>query len=235
MTPPLFPSSEKPALIVTDQLTKIYAPGKDISTVAVAGINLSISSGEFLAIAGPSGSGKSTLLNLLGALDAPTSGTITFDGNNITQTDIRRLATFRLRQIGFVFQAYNLINTLTALENVEYIMLLQGINPQVRRQRAYDILKRVGLEQYLQRFPAEMSGGQQQRVAVARAIAAEPKVVMADEPTANLDSKTAESLIRLMQELNTEKSITFIFSTHDKMIIDQAKRVITLKDGKIVS
>lgn len=222
------------AVIETIDLKKIYTSGRHISTDALRGVSIKIETGEFLAIAGPSGSGKSTLLNLIGALDTPTSGRILHDGRDITDTDIRRLATFRLHNIGFVFQAYNLINTLTALENVEYIMLLQGVPARDRFRRANEMLTRVGLSDYLHRFPNEMSGGQQQRVAVARAIAAQPRVVMADEPTANLDSKTAASLIDLMQRLNVEHGITFIFSTHDRMIMDKAKRVITLKDGMVI-
>lgn len=220
-------------LIETIDLKKNYTWGKDITTAALAGVSLSVERGEFLAIAGPSGSGKSTLLNLLGALDSPTSGTIIYDGHDLTAIDIRRLATFRLHNIGFVFQAYNLINTLTAVENVEYVMLLQGREPHTRRAQALSVLERVGLKDYAHRFPTEMSGGQQQRVAVARALAAAPVVIMADEPTANLDSATAAALIKLMQELNREEGITFIFSTHDRMIMDQAKRIITLRDGKI--
>lgn len=222
-------------LIQTINLKKIYKIGKDIFTQALDDINITIEPKDFTVIAGPSGSGKSSLLHLLGALDSPNEGAILYEGHDITKIPVQRLAEFRLQIIGFVFQAYNLITTLTALENVEYIMLLQGIPPDQRRERAVNILKRVGLESYIHRFPNEMSGGQQQRVAVARAIVAEPKVVFADEPTANLDSKTAENLIDLMRELNEEKSITFVFSTHDKMIMDKAKRIITLKDGKVIS
>lgn len=204
-------------------------------TEALRGVNLTIEKGDFIAIAGPSGSGKSTLLNLIGALDTPTKGTIFYENTDITKIPISRLALFRLKEIGFVFQAYNLINTLTAIENVEYVMLLQGISNHTRRRKSIEILKRVGLESYIHRYPTEMSGGQQQRVAVARAIVSEPKIVMADEPTANLDSKTAESLLDLMKKLNEEKGITFVFSTHDQMIMSKAGKLIILKDGKIVS
>ncbi|KHE90607.1 MAG: ABC transporter ATP-binding component [Candidatus Scalindua brodae] len=204
-------------------------------TEALGGVNLSIEKGDFTAIAGPSGSGKSTLLNLIGALDSPTRGSIFYENIDITKIPLNKLALFRLEEIGYVFQAYNLINTLTAIENVEYVMLLQGISNQIRRKKSIEILKRVGLEPYIHRFPNEMSGGQQQRVAVARAIVAEPKVVMADEPTANLDSKTAENLLDLMKELNEEKGITFVFSTHDQMIMSKARKLILLKDGKIAT
>ncbi|MDP1853754.1 MAG: ABC transporter ATP-binding protein [Candidatus Omnitrophota bacterium] len=222
-------------LIKTINLTKTYTIDGDIQTPALRGVDIVIDKGEFVAIAGPSGSGKTSLLNLLGALDTPTSGSIFYEDIDITKIALNALSGFRLTQIGFVFQAYNLINTLTALENVEYIMLLKGVSADIRRKKAVDILARVGLGDYINRFPRHMSGGQQQRVAVARSIAAEPKVVLADEPTANLDSKTAESLIELMKELNAEKGITFIFSTHDKMVMDKAKRLINLHDGKVVS
>ncbi len=220
-------------LIKTINLKKTYITGKDITTDALKGITLEIDTKEFLAIAGPSGSGKTSLLNILSALDMPTSGKVLFENKDITEKDINQLADFRLNKIGFVFQSYNLINTLTAFENVEYIMLLQGRPTAERKDKAEAILKRVGLGNYLNRFPNEMSGGQQQRVAVARAIAAEPKVIIADEPTANLDSKTAGLLMDLMLELNEEKGITFIFSTHDPMIMKKAKRIIKLKDGLI--
>jgi putative ABC transport system ATP-binding protein len=236
------------SLIKTSNLSKTYTIGKNIEAVALGGVNLTIERGDFVAIAGPSGSGKSSLLNLLGALDTPTSGSIFYENTktttsgstfyentDITKIPISQLALFRLKEIGFVFQAYNLINTLTAIENVEYIMLLQGIPRHKRRKRSIEILKRVGLESYIHRYPAEMSGGQQQRVAVSRAIVAQPNVVMADEPTANLDSKTAESLLDLMKELNEEKGITFVFSTHDQMIMSKARKLILLKDGKIDS
>ncbi len=223
------------SLIKTNNLFKTYTIGKNIEAEALGGVNLTIEKGDFVAIAGPSGSGKSSLLNLLGALDTPTYGSIFYENTDITKIPISKLALFRLKKIGFVFQAYNLINTLTAIENVEYIMLLQGVARQKRRKKSIEILKRVGLESFIHRYPAEMSGGQQQRVAVSRAIVAQPNVVMADEPTANLDSKTAESLLDLMRELNEEKGITFIFSTHDQMIMSKARKLIHLKDGKIVS
>ena len=218
-----------------DNLSKTYITGKNIATPALSDITLKVDPQEFLAIAGTSGSGKTTLLNLIGSLDQPTSGTIHYGDTEVTGMSKNQLAEFRKQHIGFVFQAYNLINTLTAVENVEYILLLQGVDPAERRQRAADLLKRVGLEQHLDHFPNQMSGGQQQRVAVARAIVSEPAVILADEPTANLDSKTAEQLLDLMIELNREKGTTFIFSTHDPMVIGKVARVVNLKDGRIVS
>lgn len=223
------------SLIETHNLRKTYTLGKSVKTEALRGVNLHIEKGEFLAIAGPSGSGKSSLLNLIGALDTPSEGSILLDGQDLSKLKSRQLAELRLNKIGFVFQAYNLINTLTALENVEYIMLLQGVNRIDRRRRAVEVLARVGLGDYTNRFPNEMSGGQQQRVAVARSLAAEPRMILADEPTANLDSRTAQSLLDLMAELNGEKGITFIFSTHDQMIMDRAKRLVMLKDGAIIT
>ncbi len=213
---------------------KTYSLGKNIKIDALQGINLNVQKRDFLALAGPSGSGKSSLLHLIGGLDAATSGSIIYEGEDISHMNEKRLSHFRLYKIGFIFQAYNLIPTLTALENVEYIMLLQGIPFYERRKKSEEVLKRVGLADYTHRFPHEMSGGQQQRVAAARAIAAQPEIILADEPTANLDSKTAESLIDLWLELNAEKGLTFVFSTHDKAIMDKAKRLINLKDGKII-
>ena len=222
-------------LIQTVSLTKTYTINSDIETPALRGVDLTIEKGEFTAIAGPSGSGKTSLLNLIGALDKPSSGSIFYEGKDITQIAISQLALFRLKEIGFVFQAYNLINTLTAFENVEYVMLLQKVPVSIRRKKTSEILNRVGLGEYINRFPNQMSGGQQQRVAVARSIVAEPKVILADEPTANLDSKTAESLLDLMRQLNQEKGVTFIFSTHDKMVMDKSRRLVMLHDGKVIN
>jgi putative ABC transport system ATP-binding protein len=221
-------------LLEVKNITKTYTLGKNIQVPALKGVSLNIQEKEFVAIAGPSGSGKSTLLHILGALDTPDEGSVFLDGEDITQQNAETLSSLRLKKIGFVFQAYNLINTLTAMENVEYIMLLQGISKQQRRERSEKILNEVGLKDFSKRFPHEMSGGQQQRVAVARAIASSPKIILADEPTANLDSKTAESLLELMLNLNATKGTTFIFSTHDSMIMKKARRLITLKDGEII-
>ncbi len=215
-------------------LRKTYVVGKNLTIEALQDVSFAVDKKDFMAIAGPSGSGKSSLLHLLGGLDAPSSGSIIYQDEDIAQMSPDKLSRFRLYKIGFIFQAYNLIPTLTALENVEYIMLLQGIPAFERRDRSEAILKRVGLSSHIHRFPQEMSGGQQQRVAAARAIVAQPEIILADEPTANLDSKTAEALIQLLLELNEEKGLTFIFSTHDKTIMDKAKRLINLKDGKIV-
>jgi putative ABC transport system ATP-binding protein len=221
-------------LVKTEKLIKIYNEGK-VPTPALRGIDLIIESGEFLAIAGPSGSGKTTLLNLIGGLDTPTKGKVYIDGKDITVLKQSELSEMRLKNIGFVFQAYNLIPVLTALENVEYVMLLQGRPEKERKEKSIAILEEVGLKDYIHRRPMEMSGGQQQRVAVARAIVSEPKLVLADEPTANLDSETGASLLDLMQELNEKKGITFVFSSHDKMVMDRAKRLVLLRDGKIVN
>ncbi len=211
---------------------KTYQQGR-IAVQALMDINLSIEKGEFLAVAGPSGSGKTTLLNLVGGLDASDAGTIIVDGNAFDQMSQSQLAKLRLHKIGFVFQAYNLIPVLSAAENVEFVMLLQGIPSSERRERAQAILNDVGLEGKYDRRPSELSGGQQQRVAVARAIVSNPSIVLADEPTANLDSKTGTGLLDMMKKMNSEKNVTFIFSTHDKMVMDYARRLILLHDGRL--
>jgi putative ABC transport system ATP-binding protein len=200
---------------------------------ALRGVDLQVDAGEFLALVGPSGSGKTTLLNLLGGLDRPTEGRVFVEGTEITALSGGALASMRLRRIGFVFQEFNLIPVLSAFENVEYVMLLQGIVEAERRERAHAILNEVGLSGMEGRRPSELSGGQQQRVAVARAIVAEPALVLADEPTANLDSTTGASLLDMMKELNEIEGITFIFSTHDPMVMERARRVVRLKDGEI--
>lgn len=196
-------------------------------------VSLDIQKGEFLAIVGPSGSGKSTLLNIMGGLDHPTEGTIFLSGNDIKELSGNELSDFRRDHIGFIFQAFNLIPVLTAKENIEYVMLLQGLSKSEINQRIENVLKDVGLEGLEKRFPKELSGGQQQRVAVARAIVTRPDIILADEPTANLDSKTGEDLIELMHKLNDQYKITFIFSTHDPKIMKRARRLITLVDGKV--
>ena len=223
------------ALIEIKGLVKTFQDNAVEKIAALNGIDLSFERGSFDAIAGPSGSGKTTLLNLIGALDKPTSGSIFYENRDITAIALNQLAEFRLKHVGFIFQAYNLINTLTALENAEYVLLLQGMPAQARRKKAQQLLGRVGLGDYLHRRINQLSGGQQQRVAIARAMAAEPAVILADEPTANLDSVTAEKLLDLMKELNREKGTTFIFSTHDKMVMDKADKVIFIKDGRTVS
>jgi putative ABC transport system ATP-binding protein len=202
---------------------------------AVDGVTLSFNEAEFAAIVGPSGSGKTTLLNLIGGLDMPTSGDIIIDGTNLSKLKSSRLIDFRLNNIGFVFQAYNLIPVLTAKENIEFIMNLQKWSKKDRDERTFELLKAVGLYDRADSRPTKMSGGQQQRVAVARALASRPKFVLADEPTANLDSKSASTLLEIMEKLNHEEKITFIFSTHDARVVKMAHRVITLEDGKVVS
>jgi putative ABC transport system ATP-binding protein len=221
-------------VIEIKDLYKIYN-GSHVEVRAVNGINLTVEEGEFTAIVGPSGSGKTTFLNLLGGLDRPTSGEVVVDGVNVWNLKSRKLIDFRLRNIGFVFQAYNLIPVLTAKENVEFIMQLQGKSKQEREQRTKELLNEVGLGDRLDSKPSKLSGGQQQRVAVARALASKPKFILADEPTANLDSKSTETLLDIMEKLNKEEKITFIFSTHDARVVKKARRVITIEDGQVLS
>lgn len=221
-------------IIRTQEVTKIYRQG-DLETAALAGVSVEIHEGEFTAIVGPSGSGKTTLLNVIGGIDEVTTGKVWIAGTEITALGGNALIDFRLRNIGFVFQSYNLIPVLTAKENVEFVMLLQKRSAEEREQRAMELLRRVGLEEKKNNRPAELSGGQQQRVAVARALASHPRFVLADEPTANLDSKSAENLLDLMAGLNEEEKMTFVFSTHDPRVISRARRVITLQDGLVVA
>jgi putative ABC transport system ATP-binding protein len=213
---------------------KIYDE-TEVAVRAVDGVTLSFNEAEFAAIVGPSGSGKTTLLNLIGGLDVPTSGEILIGGTNLSTLRSSELIDFRLNNIGFVFQSYNLIPVLSAKENVEFIMSLQGWPKTDRDNRTSELLQAVGLSDRINSRPAKMSGGQQQRVAVARALASRPKFVLADEPTANLDSKSATTLLEIMEKLNHEEKITFIFSTHDARVVKMAHRVITLEDGKVVS
>jgi putative ABC transport system ATP-binding protein len=215
-------------------VSRIYNES-EVLVNAVNGVTLNFKEAEFAAIVGPSGSGKTTLLNLIGGLDTPTAGEIIIDGTNLSALKSSELIDFRMRNIGFVFQAYNLIPVLTARENVEFIMDLQKWPKKERDERTFELLKAVGLYDRANSRPAKMSGGQQQRVAVARALASRPKFVLADEPTANLDSKSAATLLEIMEKLNHEEKITFIFSTHDARVVKMAHRVITLEDGKVVS
>ena len=214
-------------------VTKVYNPDK-IPVNALRGVDLDIAAGEFTAIVGPSGSGKTTLLNIIGGLDRPSGGTVSVGDTEINDLSDNQLIDFRKDNIGFVFQAYNLIPVLTAQENVEFVMLLQKRSEQERRQRSQELLAAVGLEDQVNKRPAEMSGGQQQRVAVARALAPKPTFILADEPTANLDSASTNNLLDIMARLNKEEGVTFIFSTHDQRVIDRARRVVTLDDGKII-
>lgn len=215
------------------QLNKIYQQGM-IEVRALSDINLDVEAGDFICLSGPSGSGKSTLLNMIGGLDSPSSGEIIVDGERVDLMNKSELAELRLNKIGFVFQAYNLIPVLTAKENVEMVMQMQGDSPEYRNQHSLAILKEVGLEGLENRKPSELSGGQQQRVAVARAIVDKPCLVLADEPTANLDSKNAENLLQLMRDMGEQHKMTFIVSTHDPLVMARARRLIKLHDGKII-
>lgn len=214
-------------------LVKIYN-GSAVEVTAVNHVDLTIEEGEFTAIVGPSGSGKTTLLNMVGGLDSPTSGSIVVNNTDLSTLSQKQLVDFRLNNIGFVFQAYNLIPVLTARENVSFIMEMQGAPKSKTEKRTVEILEGVGLGDRLNSRPSQLSGGQQQRVAVARALASKPKFIIADEPTANLDSKSTENLLDIMEELNRKENITFIFSTHDQRVVKKARRVIVLEDGKIV-
>jgi putative ABC transport system ATP-binding protein len=213
---------------------KIYN-STHVEVHAVNGVDLDFESGEFAAIVGPSGSGKTTLLNLIGGLDKPSMGQILVDGTDLSLLKPSKVIDFRMRNIGFVFQSYNLIPVLTASENIEFIMNLQKWPKEERDKRTLELLDAVGLADRIKSRPAELSGGQQQRVAVARALASKPKFVLADEPTANLDSKSTQNLLEIMEKLNHDENITFIFSTHDARVMEKARRVITLEDGKVVS
>jgi putative ABC transport system ATP-binding protein len=220
-------------VIEARKLTKVFGEG-DVSVQAVNELDLSIEEGEFTAIVGPSGSGKTTLLNIVGGLDAPTSGEMFIEGVNIFELSDAERTRFRLEHIGFVFQAYNLIPVLSAYENTEFTMLLQDRPDEERRSRATALLERVGLGERLDARPKQLSGGQQQRVAVARALAPKPSFILADEPTANLDSVSTANLLDIMSEMNQEEEITFVFATHDQRVIDRARRVVTLEDGRVV-
>ncbi len=217
-----------------EAVTKVYQQG-DQQVAALRGLTMEVRRGEFTAISGPSGSGKTTALNLIGALDTPTSGTVRLEGTDLGTLSRQALSQLRRDRIGFVFQAYNLIPILSAYENAEIVMVVQGVPEAQRRERVMQLLARVGLEGLEQRRPLELSGGQQQRVAIARAIAAGPAVVLADEPTANVDSTTAEALLDMMETLNREQGVTFLFSTHDPRVMTRARRLIRLVDGRIES
>ncbi len=226
-------SSTAPAPIVElRSVKKVYQQG-NVEVHALRGLDLTVNSGEFVAISGPSGSGKTTTLNLIGALDRPTSGQVKLEGRDLSELGASELSRLRRDRIGFVFQAYNLMPVLTAYENAEIVLALQGVAPAARRERVMTLLADVGLKGLEGRRPDELSGGQQQRVAIARAIAADPAVVLADEPTANVDSETAEMLLRLMEKLNRERDVTFIFSTHDPQVMQWARRSVRVVDGRV--
>ncbi len=226
-------TSDKDYLARASDVTKVYNTGS-IEAQALRGVSLDIKAGEFTAIVGPSGSGKTTFLNLVGCLDAPTTGSLEVLGKRLSTLTRRERADLRLHSLGFVFQAYNLVPVLTARENVEFVLELQGVGG-ARQARAEAALSDLGLEEFADRRPNELSGGQQQRVAVARAVASRPKLVLADEPTANLDGENAEALLKMMANLNQKEGITFLFSTHDPRVIGYARRVVTLVDGKVAS
>ena len=219
-------------VIESKNISRRFGSG-DTEVIALDNVSMEIEEGEFTAIIGPSGSGKTTLLQLIGGLDNPDSGSITLSGSNIAEMSGNQLSDFRRDHIGFIFQAYNLIPVLSAEENIEYIMLLQGIATSERKKRVQEMLSIVGLDGLAERRPAQLSGGQQQRVAVARAMASNPDIILADEPTANLDSKTGIALLEVMRELNRAHNVTFVFSTHDEKIMDRATRLIHLSDSKI--
>ncbi|MEE2736477.1 MAG: ABC transporter ATP-binding protein [Pseudomonadota bacterium] len=219
-------------VIETEHVCRFFGEG-EVGVAALDDISIKIEQGEFSAIIGPSGSGKTTFLQLVGGLDNPTSGRVWLSGANIAEMTGRELSDFRRDHIGFIFQSYNLIPVLSAEENIEYVMLLQGVSADKRHKRVREVLSLVGLEGLGDRRPAQLSGGQQQRVAVARAMASSPDIILADEPTANLDSATGAALLDVMRRLNEEQDMTFVFSTHDQKIMDRAKRLIHLHDGKV--
>ena len=219
-------------VVSTRDVTRTFQLG-DVAVKALRGVDFDLERGDFAAVAGPSGSGKTTLFNLIGGLDEPTSGKVTVDGEALAGMSRKELSRLRLDKIGFVFQAYNLIPVLTAYENVEYPLILKKTPAAERKQRIEALLQAVGLEELLHRRPAQMSGGQQQRVAIARSLVCDPVVILADEPTANVDSETGADLLSLMERLNREKGITFLFSTHDPAVMEAARRLIRLKDGRI--
>ena len=222
------------AAIELREVTKYYRQGA-LDVKALRGLSLSVARGEFTALCGPSGSGKTTALNLIGALDRPTSGTVALEGRELAPLSRRELSHLRRDRIGFVFQAYNLIPVLSAYENAEIVLLLQGVDAATRRERVRALFADVGLEGLEDRRPDQLSGGQQQRVAIARAIASDPAVVLADEPTANVDSETADHLLDLMEQLNRERGVTFLFSTHDPRVMERARRIVRIVDGRVAS
>ncbi len=222
------------AIIEVEDVTRLYQQG-NVEVAALRGLSLQVKTGEFTALCGPSGSGKTTLLNLIGALDQPTSGRVIIEGQDLKSMNRQELSYLRRDRIGFVFQSYNLIPVLSAYENAELVLSVQGASQTERKEKVMALLKAVGLEDLEDRRPSELSGGQQQRVAIARALASDPAVILADEPTANVDSETAELLLDLMQELNQSHAATFVFSTHDPRVMQRAKRLVQMVDGQIKS
>jgi putative ABC transport system ATP-binding protein len=219
-------------IIRVEHVDKVYEDN-GVPVQALHDVSITVAGGEFLVIAGPSGSGKTTLLNIIGALDTPTKGKVFLEGNDISTKSRSEVAALRLRKIGFVFQAYNLIPVLSAIENIEFTMMLSGVPQKEREERALSLMSELGIAELARKRPNEMSGGQQQRVAVARAMVNDPSLILADEPTANLDSATAGNLLDLMQQMNQERNLTFVFSSHDNKVIDRARRLVILKDGRI--
>jgi len=226
--------NESPVIVELERVSKIYEQGR-VEVHAVRELSLTLHQGEFAALYGPSGSGKTTILNLIGALDEPNSGRVVLEGRDLAELSRTELSRLRRDRIGFVFQAYNLVPVLTAFENAEFVLALQGVARGERHRRAMAILKEVGLGEMAERRPDELSGGQQQRVAIARAIVPEPAIILADEPTANVDSATAAGLLDIMERLNREKGVTFLFSTHDQRVMDRARRLIRLQDGQVAA
>lgn len=214
------------------QVSRVYLQG-NIEVRAVDSMDLNIQGGEFSALCGPSGSGKTTILNMIGALDMPTSGTVSLEGRDLSKLSRSNLSMLRRDRIGFVFQAYNLVPVLTAFENAEFVLALQNVPIRERKERVMAVLEDVGMADYTDRRPDELSGGQQQRIAIARAVVSEPAIVLADEPTANVDSEAADTILDLMEQLNSEKGVTFLFSTHDQRVMDRARRLIRMRDGKL--
>lgn len=219
-------------IVKLEQVSKVFEQGK-VSVRAVADFSLDISPGEFTVLSGPSGSGKTTILNMIGALDVPTSGRIFLEGRELATLGRGELSRLRRDRIGFVFQAYNLISVLTAFENAEFVLALQDVPVSERKEKVMAVLSEVGMADLAHRRPDELSGGQQQRIAIARAVAAEPAIVLADEPTANVDSAAADAILDLMQQLNRSKGVTFLFSTHDQRVMDRANRLVRLRDGRL--
>jgi putative ABC transport system ATP-binding protein len=223
---------ESEKLVRLEQVSRIYLQGR-VEVRAVDRLDLSIRKGEFSALCGPSGSGKTTILNMIGGLDRPTAGRVYLEGRDLKVLSRGELSRMRRDRVGFVFQAYNLVPVLTAYENAEFVLALQGIDQKKRRELVMHILEVVGMADFVDRRPDELSGGQQQRIAIARAVAGQPAIVLADEPTANVDTEAADTILDLMEQLNRQQGVTFLFSTHDQRVMDRARRLIRLRDGRL--